>query len=312
MHDTWYFAYGSNLSRERKAERTGELRQAVRCRLHGYRLAFNKRPQQGEGACASIVRDPASTVWGVAYLCDEQAIDALDGYEGVEGGHYRRETVEVVGDAGEQLTALTYVAGLDHLCDGELPRPEYLQLILDGAREHGLPEGYVVWLEALGTGALRKKVLYVDMDGVLVDFRSAYPKLPEEVLLEYEGHEDDIPGIFALMEPMEGAIDAYRELSGLFDTYILSTSPWNNPSAWSDKLLWVQRHLGDVAYKRLILSHHKDLCRGAFLIDDRAKRGAEAFGEGLVLFDSERFPDWPAVMKHMRAQATVTDSSDEG
>ncbi len=108
------------------------------------------------------------------------------------------------------------------------------------------------------------------MDGVLVDFRSAFPRLPEKTLREYEGREDDIPGIFALMDPMKGAIDAYRELSGLFDAYILSTAPWQNPSAWSDKLLWVQRYLGDVAYKRLILTHHKDLNRGAYLIDDRA------------------------------------------
>ena len=105
------------------------------------------------------------------------------------------------------------------------------------------------------------------------------------------------------MEPMEGAIDAYRELSGLFDAYILSTAPWKNPSAWSDKLEWVKRHLGDVAYKRLILTHHKDLNRGDYLIDDREKRGADSFGDRLVLFRSKKYPDWSAVMEHMRREA---------
>jgi len=47
------------------------------------------------------------------------------------------------------------------------------------------------------------------------------------------------------MDPIAGAIDAYQTLAAVFDTYILSTSPWLNPSAWSDKLLWVQRHLAN-------------------------------------------------------------------
>jgi 5'-nucleotidase len=303
MTDLWYFAYGSNLSLERKVERTGAVRRARRCRLPQYRLTFNKRPQRGEGACASIVRDPSSLVWGVVYLCDQQTIDILDGHEGVEDGHYRRETVEVITDDDERLEAVTYVAGEDHLCDGDLPQPAYLKLLLDGATQHHLPEDYVRGIEALGRGEIVKQVVYVDMDGVLVDFRSAFPQLPDETLRDYAGHEDDIPGIFALMEPMEGALDAYRELAGLFDAYILSAAPWKNPTAWSDKLEWVRRHLGDVAYKRLILTHHKDLNRGDYLIDDREKRGADSFGDRLVLFRSARYPDWSAVMDHMRQEA---------
>ena len=51
-----------------------------------------------------------------------------------------------------------------------------------------------------------KKIVYVDMDNVLVDFQAAFPKLPKKVLDEYENDKDDIPGIFALMEPMLSAI----------------------------------------------------------------------------------------------------------
>jgi 5'-nucleotidase len=309
MTDTWYFAYGSNLSLDRKAARTGAVRQALRCRLPGYRLCFNKRPSNGDGAYANIVQDPASSVWGVAYLCDEQAISTLDRCEGVGGGDYRQELVRVIADDGEESVALTYVAGLDHLCDGRLPSDEYLDLVLEGARQHGLPGDYVGLVEALGRGTLRKKVLYVDMDGVLVDFGSAFPQLPEETLSVYRDREDEIPGIFSLMEPKEDAIGAYRELTGLFETYILSTAPWRNPSAWSDKLLWVQRYLGDVAHKRLILTHHKDLNRGDYLIDDREKRGAEAYGDGLIRFGSADYPDWTSVMTRMRQLAALDPST---
>ncbi|MFC1579551.1 hypothetical protein ACFL4N_01415 [Thermodesulfobacteriota bacterium] len=144
-----------------------------------------------------------------------------------------------------------------------------------------------------------EQVLYIDMDNVLVDFQSALPHFPPELLKKYEGDLDDIPGIFAKMEPMEGAIDSFARLAVKFDTYILSTAPWDNPSAWSDKLEWVKKHLGQPAYKRLILTHHKDLNRGDFLVDDREKNGAREFKGELILFGSERFPDWNAVEEYL-------------
>ena len=84
---------------------------------------------------------------------------------------------------------------------------------------------------------MKTEILYIDMDNVLVDFPSAFNKLNEETLKKYEGRLDEVPGIFSLMEPLEGAVEAFEVLATLFDTYILSTAPWGNPSTWSDKLL---------------------------------------------------------------------------
>ncbi|MCP9820190.1 hypothetical protein KBZ18_11915 [Synechococcus sp. Cruz-9H2] len=147
------------------------------------------------------------------------------------------------------------------------------------------------------------KILYLDMDNVLVDFPSAFQHLPPDVLKAYESNLDEVPGIFALMEPLPGAIQAHTELCTLFDTYILSTSPWENTSAWSDKLHWVKRYLGKGAYKRLILSHHKNLNRGHFLVDDREKNGASEFEGEHIHFGTSRFPDWESVVKYLRAAA---------
>ena len=66
-----------------------------------------------------------------------------------------------------------------------------------------------------------KKIVYVDMDNVLVDFQSAFPKLSKKVLDQYKDDEDDIPGIFGLMEPMPDAIESFIELTKHFDTYVL-------------------------------------------------------------------------------------------
>ena len=137
------------------------------------------------------------------------------------------------------------------------------------------------------------------MDNVLVNFASAFPKLSSEILTEYDSRLDDIPDIFSLMEPIPGAVEAFKELSEKFDTYILSTSPWANPSAWSDKLIWVKNYLGPSANKRLILSHHKNLNAGDFLIDDRIKNGVNEFKGEHLHFGTSKFPDWNAVVAYL-------------
>ena len=96
---------------------------------------------------------------------------------------------------------------------------------------------------------MNKKRLYFDMDGVIVDFVSALKLQSEETLKEYEGRLDEIPGLFGQMNPMPGALEAVRKLNEKYDCYILSTAPWNNPSAWSDKVIWITEHLDDVFHK---------------------------------------------------------------
>ncbi len=137
-----------------------------------------------------------------------------------------------------------------------------------------------------------------------MDFPSAFPFLSDSETSDYEGRLDEVPDIFSKMSPVPGAIEAFEQLAELFDTYILSTAPWENPSAWSDKLLWVKKHLGKSAYKRLILSHHKHLNRGDFIIDDRLSNGVDKFVGEHIHFGTTLFPDWPAVVAYLRQHAT--------
>jgi len=148
---------------------------------------------------------------------------------------------------------------------------------------------------------INMKILYIDMDGVLVNFQTGIDKLTEQQRQEYLDKEDECPGIFALMEPQPGAVDAFYELSQLFDTYILSTAPWGNDTAWPDKLNWVKKYLGKPAYKRLILSHNKHLNAGDFLVDDRDANGADRFTGELVKFDRDN-PDWAGVVTYLKTK----------
>lgn len=168
---------------------------------------------------------------------------------------------------------------------------------LDG-KPHWKMETYKKALDYLEQCS-NKKVLYVDMDNVLVNFQSGIDALSEKLKKQYAGCYDRVPNIFSKMQPNEGAIDAINCLKNKYDIYILSTAPWDNPSAWSDKLEWVKRYLGEVCHKRLILSHHKNLNAGDYLIDDRKKNGAANFKGKLILFGSEQFPNWKSVAKYL-------------
>lgn len=66
----------------------------------------------------------------------------------------------------------------------------------------------------------RKKRVFVDMDNVLVDFQSGLDLQSDEIKKEYEGRLDEIPGLFAEMKPMPGAIEAMHTLQEHFDLYI--------------------------------------------------------------------------------------------
>ena len=139
-------------------------------------------------------------------------------------------------------------------------------------------------------------IVYVDMDNVLVDFNSGIEKLN---LDPSTSDLDEVDRIFSHMIPLKGAIEGYNKLVELgHDVYILSTAPWENSSAWSDKLIWVKKYIGENAKKRLILSHNKNLNKGDFLIDDRLVNGAGEFEGTLIRFGSEDFPNWDMVIDY--------------
>lgn len=150
------------------------------------------------------------------------------------------------------------------------------------------------------------KRLFFDMDNVLVDFQSGLDKIDEETKNQYRAKEpggknrlDEIPGLFGKMDPMPGAIEAVHKLAEVYDVFILSTAPWKNPSAWSDKVEWVTKYFDDVFHKRMIITHRKDLVEGDYLIDDRGKNGTSEFKGEWIQFGSEQFPDWDAVVDYL-------------
>ncbi|MCX7550285.1 5' nucleotidase, NT5C type [Xanthomarina sp. F2636L] len=130
-----------------------------------------------------------------------------------------------------------------------------------------------------------KKVLLIDVDGVLVE-------LGDGPFSENKNKKD----FFLNNKPIEGAVDAFKKLGQLYDCYIVSTPVWSNPYCWMEKRIWVEKHLGRDAYKRLILTHNKDLVKGDYIIDDTKNYGVDKFGKKHIHFGSDTFLGWKNVL----------------
>ena len=158
---------------------------------------------------------------------------------------------------------------------------------------------------------MTKPILYLDMDGVVVDFPETIEEIDQSIRVECREwceksskHHSDFEGLFATLKPMKGAIEAIEKLREDFEILLLSSAPWNNIESWSHKRRWVGKYLPQLGKKRLILSHRKDLNRGDYLVDDRSRNGAIEFGnyEGQewINFGSDHYPNWESVVAHLK------------
>lgn len=137
-----YFAYGSNLKSERMRQRVPSARSEAVAFLDHHRLVCNKRGRDGS-AKANLVRAAGHRVWGVIYRIEQADLALLDRFE----TGYERVEVEVCTTAGGAHRASTYRS--DRIIGDPIPFDWYRAMILEGAREHDLPEDYLSVLEAL-------------------------------------------------------------------------------------------------------------------------------------------------------------------
>jgi gamma-glutamylcyclotransferase (GGCT)/AIG2-like uncharacterized protein YtfP len=109
-----------------------------RATLSGYRVAFVQWHDGWGGGVAGIVPDGMGVVEGVVYALSAENLRALDGCEPTGDGSYWREQVTVVTASADPLTVWVYRGHVAE--DGPFaPSVRYLETIVTGAREHGLP-----------------------------------------------------------------------------------------------------------------------------------------------------------------------------
>jgi len=140
-------------------------------------------------------------------------------------------------------------------------------------------------------------IVLIDMDGVICDFDKRKKELEAKGIKGPSIFKH--PDAYRDLEPIEGAIEAWHLLQEKFETYILSTPPWSNTDAWSEKRKWVEEHFGKSANKKLILCHNKGLVKGDYLIDDRIANGVADFDGVHIHFGMPNFSNWKEVLENL-------------
>lgn len=138
-----YFAYGSNMDVKAMRARAPASRPLGAARLPRARFIIM------EGGYASFVRDAQRCVHGVLWDLALADVRALDRYEGVASGLYKKIQQPVLREGGGAARALIYVGG--STARGE-PHAGYMESVIAAARAWSLPDAY---LRELGACAPR-------------------------------------------------------------------------------------------------------------------------------------------------------------
>ena len=128
-----YFAYGSNLWRKQMLVRCPDHSEIGTGCLRGWRWIITTR------GYASIVMSKGDFILGSVYELSEADVLALDRFEGVAQGHYRKEMIEIDLD-GHTLICLVYV---DQVAREGEPKEEYIARINHGILDANFPDEYV-------------------------------------------------------------------------------------------------------------------------------------------------------------------------
>jgi hypothetical protein len=161
----WYFAYGSNLNARAVAEwcrhhgqRCPSLKNGRPAVLDNYRLSFPVYSEYWGGGIADIVYDPGKYVAGVLFDLAEADLKVLDqkvgrklDAAGREIGVYRHTQVKVAPlGRSEPVMAVTYQGTQIGRFDIP-PTRHYMDLLIQGAFQHGLSVMWISYLQSFAT-----------------------------------------------------------------------------------------------------------------------------------------------------------------
>jgi len=166
----WYFAYGSNLNARAVGEwckhyglRCPNMRGGKPGILDNYRLCFPIFSEYWQGGIGDIVYDPGKYVAGGLFDLTEPELKTLDAKvdrrleNDKEIGTYKRidVTVTPMGKGEPPVRAVTY-QGVNIEKYHIPPTQFYMDLVIQGAYDHGLSMMWISYLQSFSTQAAKK------------------------------------------------------------------------------------------------------------------------------------------------------------
>jgi gamma-glutamylcyclotransferase (GGCT)/AIG2-like uncharacterized protein YtfP len=131
-----YFAYGSNMSKERLINRISPYYRAYPAILNGYKFKYNKQSIDGSSK-ANIEKCNESNVHGICYEIDHEKFEQL---KSIEKGYTSLYVQISEYNQARETAALTFIS-LD--LSSAKPTESYRDIILEGAKEWEIDREYV-------------------------------------------------------------------------------------------------------------------------------------------------------------------------
>ena len=147
-----YFSYGAEMLSSRIRSRCDSPKVVATARLADHRLGFYGYSPIWDGGLETALPAPGREVWGVVYELSFSDADSLDTWQGVRlngSGAYFHSPAEVTDGQGTVYEVLVYKK--DVLGEPIAPSRPYLDAIVAGALEHGLPPASIQSLQDMAS-----------------------------------------------------------------------------------------------------------------------------------------------------------------
>jgi len=142
-----------------------------------------------------------------------------------------------------------------------------------------------------------KKIVYLDMDGVLANFWLGVGR-PDA---EWNPPEMYVKGFFRNLPVMPGAKEAVAELLANpdLDVYIASKPDSTNMDSATEKYQWINEHFPELI-KKIFLTCDKGHLNGHYLVDDDYDRWAHKFPGTFLHFDEHNpLGSWIRILRSL-------------
>ena len=141
------FSYGSNMHSKRLIKRVPSAKILGIGKSQGFKIEFSKRSKDKSGK-ATLIRttNKSNTIWGTISTILKKEKHLLDEVEELGEG-YNEEHIHIKTETSEDIYPITYIAEDSYIDKEPMPYSWYKTLVIEGAKENGLPKKYIEKLE---------------------------------------------------------------------------------------------------------------------------------------------------------------------
>lgn len=142
------------------------------------------------------------------------------------------------------------------------------------------------------------KTVYIELENVLCNYSGRVFQLKDELDID---NEKELPLNYCDIEPVDGAIEAYEELSTMMEVFIITPDEKRD-----EKTEWVRTHLPQ-AVEKIKFCNTANVRDGNYFVCSNSETGGNFRGR-LIEFYSFDFPTWDDILTYI----TAKENGDEG